>query len=999
MSAAKANKSQRHRSADGGRIDRGTPLSFRFDGQSYQGYAGDTLASALLANGVTLVGRSFKYHRPRGILSAGVEEPNALVQLRSSARHEPNVRATVAELYDGLEATSQNRWPSLTFDVSSINNAFSAFLGAGFYYKTFMGPTRGAWHFYERIIRKAAGLGTAPTLPDPDRYEKAHAHCDLLIVGGGAAGLAAALAAGRSGARVFLVEQDNELGGALLGEAAGARLEWATAAAGELASLPNVRILTRTTAFGFYDHGVLGLVERVADHLPQPGAHQPRQRLWTLRTKQVVIAAGAHERPLVFGDNDIPGVMLAGAVRRYLHRWAVTPGERATVFANHDEAYRTALDLADAGIAVAAVVDPRPVPGGDLLRALAERGIEHLGNHVVVRARGGRHLLGAEVAALDADAKPSEPTRFIPSDLLAMSGGWNPAVQLHAQSGGKPQWDSRLFTFVPGTSKQAERSAGAAAGHMTLASALADGVSAAGAALEALGHTPKPIDLPAVEPEAEAVPAPLWEVYTRKGKRFVDFQHDVTAKDLDQAVREGYRAPEHAKRYTTLGMATDQGKTANVNALEVLARARGEAREKLAQTTFRPPYTPVSLGAFGGRDVLRHYHPIRRTPMHVWHEAQGAVMVETGLWMRPRYYPRGNETLFEAMNRETKHVREKVGMVDVSTLGKIDVQGPDAGEFLNRIYANGFKKLPVGKARYGVMLREDGMVFDDGTCSRLSENHYLVTTTTANAARILSHMEYHLQTNWPDLRVHVASVTDQIAAMAIAGPQSRAVLQKAVEGADVSSEALPFMGVVHARIAGKPVIIFRISFSGELAYEVAAGADHGLAVWEALMEAGQESEIIAYGTEAMAVMRIEKGHAAGPELSGQTTAADLGLGKLCSTKKPYIGHRLKERPATADPHRPALVGLVSIEDNKRIPGGAQLVEDPQAKAPVPMLGYATSPTYSITLNKNIALGLLKDGAERMGTTLYATNPLNNTTVKVEVVSPHFFDPEGKRLHA
>src|SRR5690625_3773814 len=894
------------RRPDGGLVDRDRPLHFSFDGRRYQGFGGDTLAAALLANGVRLVGRSFKYHRPRGILAAAVEEPNALVALRQGDRHEPNVRATMTELYEGLEASSQNRWPSLSFDISSLNDVFSPFLGAGFYYKTFMGPTRGSWHFYERIIRRAAGLGRAPSLPDPDRYEKANAHCDLLVVGGGPAGLAAALVAARAGARVMLVEQDHELGGSLLGEARSTAHSWAAEALEELRANSRVRILPRTTAFGFYDHNVVGLVERVADHLPQPAAHQPRQRLWRIRTRQVVLAGGVHERPLLFANNDLPGVMLAGAVRRYLHRWAVLPGRQAVVFANHDEAYRTALDLADAGVAVAALVDPRPTANAEMVAALLARGIEHLPRHVIMRARGASLLQSVEVAALGTDGEPGEPRRAILCDLLAMSGGWNPAVQLHAQSGGTPRWDERLNSFIPGKSKQQERSASAAAGQLTLKAALAGGLQAGLAAMAALDFKATPLELPQVEPEPEALPGGLWEVPGRAGKRFVDFQHDVTTRDLRQAVQEGYRAPEHAKRYTTLGMATDQGKTANVNALDVLARARGMASDKLAQTGFRPPFSPVTLGALAGRAVRKNFRPVRRSPMHEWHLTQGAVMVEAGAWLRPRYYPRGGESLREAMNRETGHVREKVGMVDVSTLGKIDVQGPDAGEFLNRIYANGFKKLAIGRARYGLMLREDGLVFDDGTCSRLAENHYLVTTTTAQAAAVLSHMEYHHQTCWPDLRVHLASVTDQFASMALAGPRSRAVLEKAVEGASVSGEALPFMGVVQAQIAGCPIILFRISFSGELAYEVATGADHGTAVWEALMEAGREEEIIPYGTEAMAVMRIEKGHPAGPELSGQTTAADLGLGKLCSTKKPYVGHRLKERPVSADPSRPCL---------------------------------------------------------------------------------------------
>jgi heterotetrameric sarcosine oxidase alpha subunit len=976
-------------------------LRFTFDGRRLEGFAGDSLAAALLANGVRLVGRSFKYHRPRGIVSAGSEEPNALVQLRRGARDEPNTRATMVELFDGLEASSQNRWPSLGFDLGAAASLAAPLLPAGFYYKTFMGP-KGAWRFYEHFIRRAAGMGRAAEEPDPDHYEKRHAHCDVLVVGGGIAGLAAALAAGRTGARVVLVDEMAEPGGTLRWENAAfsdapAR-EWLAATLAELRSMPEIRLLSRATAFGYYDHNMITIVERVADHLPEPPPHVARQVLWNVRARQVVLATGSIERPLVFADNDRPNIMLAGAARAYVNQYAVCPGLRAVVFTNNDSAYATALDLQRVGVEVVAIIDPRAGSDGSLPERARQAGIECRFGHVVSAARGRLQVSGVEIVPIGKTDGHGSTT--LDCDLLCVSGGWNPTLHLHAQSGGRAVWNDGLAAFVPGKSKQAERSAGAASGHFELIECLAGGLRAgASAALEAGFGTGTAPPAPDWARETTAALYPLWSVpSSARGKRFVDIQDDVTVSDIGLAAREGYRSVEHLKRYTTLGMGTDQGKTSNVVGLALLAEQRGEAIPAVGTTTFRPPYTPVTLGNFAGPDVGRHFEPIRRTAMHHWHEAAGATWVEGGLWLRPSYYKRAGETIREAIVRETLAARTNVGLVDVSTLGKIDIQGPDAAEFLDRVYSNNFKSLPIGKARYGLMLREDGIVMDDGTTSRLAEQRFLMTTTTANAVKIMQHLEFLLQMIWPELRVQVVSVTEQWAAMALAGPNSRAVLERVVEGIDVSDAALPYMGVVAGRLGGAPTRIFRISFSGERSYEINVPADHGRAVWEAILDAGRPLGITPYGMEAMGIMRIEKGHVTGAELDGNATADDLGLGRMISAKKDFFGRRSLNRPGFVDPNRPRLVGFVPVDGKTRLRAGAQIVADSRVPPPVPMVGRITSAAVSPMLGHPIALGFLAGGMTRKGETLHALFPLANQWTPVRVVDPVFYDPKGERLH-
>ncbi len=987
---------QRFRTAEGGLVDRGRTLSFRFDDVEYTGHPGDTLASALIASGVHLVGRSFKYHRPRGIFTAGPEEPNALVELRGGARREPNTRATVVELYDGLEASSQNRWPSLHFDLMAINGVLSPFLPAGFYYKTFMWPSRFWEKVYEPAIRRAAGLGRASGLPDPDHYQRETLHCDVLVVGAGPAGLVAALAAARGGARVVLAEQDHRVGGGLLrdsrriGELDGPG--WADDMARRYLGCEAATLLTRTTVFGYYDHNTLAAVERVGDHLPEPPAHAPRQRLWRIHAHRVILATGAIERPLVFGDNDRPGIMLASAARAYATRYAARPGNVAVVFTNNDSVYHGLADLAAAGVTVRAVVDSRREPNPAAATRAEAVGARLLRGAVIRRVHGRLRVAGVTVDAGGVQAR-------IDCDLVCVSGGWNPDVALHSQTGVRPVWDAAIAAFVPGRPRQAECSVGAAAGTFDTAAALGAANAAGAEAARACGFEATG-DAPAWDPGTVSPYSiePLWRV-NGHGKALVDLQNDVADSDIDLSAREGYRSVEHLKRYTTLGMATDQGKLSNVNGLGILATALEAPVEAVGTTTFRPPVAPVAMGLLAGNARGRHFQPTRYTPMHDWHARHGAVFVEAGQWLRPRYYPRAGEDMHAASVRETLAVRNGVGLCDVSTLGKIDVQGADAGEFLDRLYCNGFKSLPVGKARYGLMLREDGMVLDDGTTSRLGDDHYFVTTTTGEAAAVMAHVEYYQQAVWPDLDVQAVSVTEQWAGIAIAGPDSRRVLQKLVNGLDLSNEAFPFLAVAEFEFGAVPARLFRISFSGELAYELNVPAGYGESAWEALMEAGAEFGITPYGTEALGVMRIEKGHVAGPEINGQTTAADLGLGRMMSTKKDFVGRVLAGREALVDGARPALVGVRCVKPGERLYAGAHLVADGAAVAAANDLGHVTSVTYSPMLDNWIALALVSGGRERLGQRLRAVNPLQGHEVEVDVVSPHFFDPDNERLHA
>ncbi len=993
-----------NRIAGKGRLTPARTARFTFDGKTYTALEGDTVASALLANGVHLVGRSFKYHRPRGILSAGAEEPNALLDIsRDAARRQPNVRASVQEVFDGMKAQSQNRWPSLAFDIGGVNNLMSPFFAAGFYYKTFMWP-KSAWkHIYEPFIRRAAGLGVAPTEEDPDHYASRYAHCDVLVVGAGIAGLSAALAAAETGAKVILCDEQPEVGGALRFDT-GIKIDgvggydWAQAILAKLMAMANVQVLTRTTAFGYYNHNFFGLAERVTDHLARPDRDLPRERLWQVRAKRAILATGAIERHMVFPNNDRPGIMLASAARAYLNHYGVAVGARIGVYTAHDSAYEAAFDLKRAGVSVAAIVDSRARPGEAVLAEAKRLGIEVMTDYAVVDTSGKLRVSSMTVSRNGSSAK-----RKIAIDALLVSAGWTPSVHLFSQSRGKLKFDAEKQRFLPGTYVQDCLSVGACNGTDGLQAAIEESLAAGELMARATGSTNggEKIQLQAeqaFEWTGGMIGAAEGAGPDTNAKAFVDFQHDVCAKDIRLAVREGMHSIEHIKRFTTNGMASDQGKLSNMHGLAIAAEMLGKDIPQVGLTTFRAPYTPVTYGTLISHSRGALFDPARKTPMHAWEEAHGAIFEDVGNWKRAWFYPRAGETMHQAVNRECRTARDVAGVFDASTLGKIEVVGPDAAEFLNLIYTNAWDTLKPGRCRYGIMTREDGFVYDDGVVGRLAEDRFHVTTTTGGAPRVLHHMEDYLQTEFPHLKVWLTSTTEQWAVIAVQGPKAREIIEPLVEGQDLSNEAFPHMSVAECKVCGVPARLFRVSFTGEVGYEINVPADYGQSVWEAVWARAEPLGACAYGTETMHVLRAEKGYIiVGQDTDGTVTPEDAGLAWAVSKKKTdFVGIRGLKRPDLVKEGRKQLVGLVTRDPKMVLEEGAQIVADPNEPKPMTMLGHVTSAYWSENLGRSIAFALVAGGCERMGKTLYV--PMPDKTISVEVTDLVFFDKEGGRIN-
>lgn len=988
----------------GGRIDRNSPLMFTFDGKSYSGFKGDSLASALLANDRHFVARSYKYHRPRGILSAGVEEASALVGVdRGKGRFDTSTRATTQELFAGLNAQSQHCWPSLRWDAGALSALGSPVMSTGFYYKTFMWP-KAFWEWiYEPVLRKLAGLGKAPKTADPDTYTSRYAHCDVLIIGGGPAGLAAALAASDNGAKIILVDEQNEVGGSLLsnpmlnieGEKS---WDWLAKTKQILASRDNVTILSRTIAFGYYDQNFVGTVQRLSDHLDDQKTGRLRERMLRIRAKRIVLATGAIERPLVFPGNDRPGVMLAGAGQTYLNRYGVKVGNQALVITSHDSAYASAFDMAKAGIKVSAIIDLRQQVPINLIREANSLGIELLLGHTIINTSGRFRIYSAAVAPINAIKR----VRKIKCDILLMGGGWTPSVHLFSQSRGMLKWCNDIGAYVPDIYSQDAASVGACNGDYLLGDALNDGAEAGknGAIDTGFAGAKTPGYKLAGELACSGMAADkISDIAIANTKdAYVDIQHDVTAKDIFQAVSEGFHSIEHIKRYTTTGMATDQGKTSNLNGLSIASKALKSPIADFGLTTFRPPYTPTSFGVLSGFSRLDLFDVERKSPTEQWALENRAVFEPVGLWRRARYFPKSGENMHQAVARECKGTRAGIGISDASTLGKIEVVGPDAAQFLNHIYTNPFTKLAVGRCRYGLMLSEEGFIYDDGVVARLAHERFHITTTTGGAPRVFATMEDYRQTEWPDLKVWLTSITEQWAVIALNGPNVRKMIEPFVEDIDLSNEAFPHMAIRLGKIFGVPTRLFRVSFTGELGFEVNVPAAYGLAVWQRLMEAGADLGIVPYGTEALHVMRAEKGYIiVGQDTDGTMTPNDMGMSWAIGKKKrDFIGKRSLVRSDMLRDDRKQLVGLMSENPNIVLEEGAQIIGKNSSVIPANMIGHVTSSYWSSTLQRSIAMAVIMGGREKMGSDIFV--PMPDIMHRAKIVDPVFYDPKGDRLN-
>ena len=989
-------------------IDETTRVSFKFDGKTYYGFKGDTLASALIANGIHLVARSFKYHRPRGIMTAGSEEPNAIVQINGNTAYtEPNVRATEIEIYDGLEASSQNCWPNVNFDIGSINNILSPLLPAGFYYKTFMWPAS-FWEKYEYFIRKSAGLGKSPTKPDPDLYEHKYIHCDVLVIGGGISGIMAAKTAAENNYKTLLLDEKPHLGGTTIYQSSEFNKinnqyssKWLENEISKLKNIKNLEIKTRTSVAAYHGYNFLLARENLTDHLPlNKKKDKIRQRLLKIRAKKVIAATGSIERPLIFNNNDRPGIILSSAIKKYSDYYGVVCGKENILFTNNDSAYETAISLFNKGIKINAIIDIREKVNSEITNHAEKIGIKIYNSYTIVDTSGYRRIKEVSIMKLSKDGQSVTGSKIkIKCNCLGISGGWTPAVHLFTQSGGKLKFDNEDNVFIPSKYPSDQISIGSSNGEFDLNTIIKNFNQNI---KNFLGIDKTSFEDLKINSTKEILKRNIWLLPSDKAigkcKPFVDFQNDATAKDIKLALREGFRSIEHVKRYTTTGMGTDQGKLGNMHALGIISDTSGVKMSDLGTTTFRPPYTPLTFGTIVGRNVGEFFDIFRKTPMHDWHVDNNAEFENVGQWKRAWYYPKKGESMFDAVQRESKAARDGAGILDASTLGKIDIQGSDASEFLNRVYTNAWSKLAIGKCRYGLMLNEDGMVYDDGVTTRLDENHYIMTTTTGGAATVLGKLEDYLQTEWPELDVYLTSVTDHFATISVCGPNSKKIVKKVIPDLDLSDEEFPHMSFKNAKIDNIKCRVMRISFTGEQSYEINIQANFGKSVWEKCMEAGKEFNITPYGTETMHLLRAEKGFIiVGQDTDATLTPIDLQMDWIVSKKKyDFIGKRSLYRSDTIREDRKQLVGIVTEDPREVLEEGAQIVAD-VSKKPVEMLGHITSSYFSPNLNKSIALGVVKGGKNMLGKKLFI--PMKNKIISVQVADPVFLDKENKRLNA